>query len=413
MKQIEQAVLLSAITKKANLFELLEYDKEIFQNYNNRKIYEIIIDLFNSGKDVSVVSLHAVMIDCGLEKLYIEFITESATSPSIFDIRGILDKIKENADKEKIKIMAKDIYNLAMKNDIQYEEFIDKIYEIKNNKVFKNHNAIDFSELHEKDLDEIFNQSYYIPSGFRNIDDLLHGFFCGNTYIIAARPGQGKSAIAMQIARQMNTEVLFFSLEMRWNELYARYLSNISEAQAWKIEAKKLSSDEFNRVLKYHKTKKEKIIVLDDQFSLIPIISMIKKFHAIGRCRAVIIDYIQLISGADGENMNIKLTTISRMLKNTAMSLNIPIIFLSQLNRNIERTKSEPTLADLRDSGSLEQDSTGVIFLHRKDKEDPLKIIIAKNRKGKIGIVEDIEFEGPYVRFLEKDKKVNPEWFNL
>jgi replicative DNA helicase len=137
--------------------------------------------------------------------------------------------------------------------------------------------------------------------------------------------------------------------------------------------------------------------IIDDVYDINQIISITKAKHKRGEIDGVIIDYIQLCSGAKGENQNIKIGYISRSLKMLAQQLKIPVVGLSQFSRGSDKEDRQPELTDLRDSGSLEQDANCVMFLHTKKEERlkdvcPVSLIVAKNRGGRVGIIKDLVF---------------------
>jgi len=150
------------------------------------------------------------------------------------------------------------------------------------------------------------------------------------------------------------------------------------------------------------------MIVFDKNVTYASLINYANVFIKLKQPELMVIDYIQLVPGASGENQNLRISETSRALKLLAMNHNIPLLILSQLNREIEKSKREPVLADLRDSGALEQDASLVIFLHPVD-EDKMNIIVAKNRKGRTGKIEDkIYFDKQYSRFndIESGKEI-------
>lgn len=243
-----------------------------------------------------------------------------------------------------------------------------------------------------------------IPTFFTDLDKLFNGLNNSNLMIVAARPAMGKTAFALNIAENVcfkgKIPVGIFSLEMSAEQLVHRIVCSQSEVESDKIKTGALNGIEYQRVVTCVHEMQKSTMIIDDQPGL-KITDLrararrMKESHNIG---LLIIDYLQLISGSGSvrtqENRQNEISEISRMLKNLARELNIPIICLSQLSRKVEeRTGHRPVMSDLRESGSIEQDSDVVMFLLRREYYDPMdkpgmaEVIIAKNRHGAIGTV--------------------------
>lgn len=248
-----------------------------------------------------------------------------------------------------------------------------------------------------------------IMSGIKNLDSVTGGWQNGNLIIIGARPGMGKSAFALQLAKfpamSQSTPVAIFSLEMTSNELVGRMASSITGINNTKINQKKLNAGE----LMYLESNCDELInapiFLDDSPTLTTaqFKNKARKFYYENGVRLFVVDYLQFMNGLGG-NKEQQVSEISRGLKSTAKELNCPIIALCQLSRGVEqREDKRPVLSDLRDSGSIEQDADLVMFLYRPsyykitepyqygnhnlDPTDLLSINIAKGRGLKIGEV--------------------------
>jgi len=243
-----------------------------------------------------------------------------------------------------------------------------------------------------------------IPSHFSDLDKMLNGLNNSNLMILAARPAMGKTALALNIAENIcfknNVPVGIFSLEMSAEQLVHRVICSQSEVESAKIKTGSLSNLDFQRIVQCVGEMQQHVMVIDDQPGL-KITDLrararrMKESHHIG---FLVIDYLQLISGSGtnkgSENRQNEISEISRMLKNLARELDIPILCLSQLSRKVEeRPGHRPVMSDLRESGSIEQDSDIVMFLLRREYYDPhdkpglAELIIAKNRHGAIGTV--------------------------
>jgi replicative DNA helicase len=273
-------------------------------------------------------------------------------------------------------------------------------------------------------------------TGFSSIDTKTNGFQSGDVIILAARPGVGKTALALNFIvnaakdikerseKQPNNEiVLMFSLEMSSEELCNRMVSSVSMVELSAYKRSKLSTVDMHSVNNAIDTLSELPIYIDDDSSLtiMDIQSKIKQISMNHKVKLVVIDYLGLLKGptvsGNGYNRQLEVAMFSRTLKQIARTNNIPILVLAQLNRNMEQRKGEntrPMLSDLRDSGAIEQDADIVSFLSRVVAEDidgqenpkdtttiEVEYIIAKNRKGPTGAT-NLDFIRNISRFEEK-----------
>lgn len=243
-----------------------------------------------------------------------------------------------------------------------------------------------------------------IPTHFADFDKMLNGLNKSNLMILAARPAMGKTALAINIAENVcfrnKIPVGVFSLEMSAEQLVHRIVCSQAEVESDKIKTGSLNGVEFQRIVSAVHNMQQHTMVIDDQAGL-KITDLrararrMKESYGIG---FLVIDYLQLISGSGNsrgqENRQNEISEISRMLKNLARELNIPILCLSQLSRKVEeRQGHRPMMSDLRESGSIEQDSDIVMFLLRREYYDPMdkpgmaELIVAKNRHGAVGSV--------------------------
>lgn len=259
-----------------------------------------------------------------------------------------------------------------------------------------------------------------LKTGFADLDKKTAGFQKGDLIIVGARPAMGKTTFAQNLAYNIaninKRGVLFFSMEMAANEIVDRMISDIADVDNWRMRTGNLSDEEFSRVEDALGEIDELPIYIDDT-SAMTIAEMRNKSrravhdHDIG---VVVVDYLQLMAGSDryAGNRVQEITEISRGLKILARELEIPVIALAQLSRNVTgRDDPRPVLSDLRDSGSIEQDADLVMFLHRPDyykkpeEEDTniTELLIRKHRHGAIGLIE-LYFDGEKSRFMSLDK---------
>lgn len=396
----EKTVLACSLVKKENMLGLMENEKDIFYLEDHRRIFQIMRELYEAGQDIDLTVLAARINDTHDERL--KEIIPSLINGYTINYNYLLNGLVLLMHKRRLIETAKDLFNAVMSGKVEYMDFLDKIVQIAadiNKPSEKEYCTI--ADLSTADLDELFQTGSYVQTGFPSLDERIIGLFKGQLVIIAGRPGLGKSTFALNIADNTGLETLLFSLEMKRTEIYARILSKHALVEAWKIEGKKLERSEAFEVHKAHIDVKDKIKItlFDSGQNFARIVSNINKFVELKKPQLIIIDYLQLIKGAQGENQNIRIGNITGALKNLAMQLNVPIILLSQLSRDSEKERRRPTLSDLRDSGNIEQDADVVIFIH--EEENINEIIVAKSRKGKKGKILSISFDKPYSRFVD------------
>lgn len=251
-----------------------------------------------------------------------------------------------------------------------------------------------------------------LPSGIVDLDSKTGGFHDGELCILAARPGVGKSALAMTIATNAGAAGfagLILSLEMSRSELATRYLCGHAEVKSQHLRAGKLSGNQIARIIQAGESGSKLPIWVNDSGTLRSrdIRSIARKAKAATNCRLVIVDYLQLITPEDSRvNRVDQVGEMSRSLKLLARDLELPVICLAQLNRQVEQRGSDsiPRLSDLRDSGNIEQDADTVIFLSRLSQQQPNEVVetitatVAKQRNGPIGSVS-LAFRKDTMRF--------------
>lgn len=259
-----------------------------------------------------------------------------------------------------------------------------------------------------------------IGTGYTLLDEYTSGFQNSELIIIAGRPSHGKTAFALNIARNAavihKKSVAFFSLEMSYRELILRLLSSEAKVDAKKLKTGKTSSDEWKKVANsYHRLKTN--IYIDDtsELSVLELRAKARRMKLDYGIDIIFVDYLQLVKGMDNpERRDLEVAYVSRSLKALAKDLDIPVVACAQLNRGIEQRGKEkrPQLADLRESGAIEQDADVVIFVHRpfiskkpdegsenyESEKTKAEIIIGKQRNGPIGDL-DLMFISEYTKF--------------
>lgn len=264
-----------------------------------------------------------------------------------------------------------------------------------------------------------------VPSFFPKLDSLLSGFQKSDMIIVGARPSVGKTSFALDIAREVgmhNLTVGLFSLEMSKDQVVDRLIASQAQVSLWRMRSGQLRDEiEFQAVQQsLDRLSKAKIFIDDTpSMNIMQIRSMARRLQIEHGLDIIIIDYLQLIQPrTNSDNIVQQITEISRNIKALARELQVPVLILSQLSREMERREVKiPKLSDLRDSGSLEQDADVVIFLARKESQDSMQglpdeqnltnIIIAKHRNGPTGAME-LRFQSEYASFRTIDTVHTP-----
>lgn len=265
-----------------------------------------------------------------------------------------------------------------------------------------------------------------LKTGFAQFDYITNGLQRSNLIVLAARPGIGKTAFALNIATnaaldpKVNAKVAIFNLEMAGEELVQRMYSSVGKISMSNLKSGNLTAPETKRLVETHKKLSEASIYIDDTASTNPmdIMSKCRRIAQDRKLDLVIVDYLQLMSlGKKTESRQNEVSTMSRQMKLLARELDVPVILLSQMNRStesVDRKDKEPLLSDLRESGAIEQDADIVLFLakdpssEKGDKEILVDLHIAKHRNGSQGKV-NLNFVGEEVRFYSLTKEERDE----
>ena len=254
-----------------------------------------------------------------------------------------------------------------------------------------------------------------LPTGFKDADEMLDGLKGGDLIIVAGRPSMGKTAFALNIAENValnNKPALIFSMEMGDTQLATRCLSSVGKVNGKALASGRLTDDDWDRVTIAMGKMHEAPLVIDQsaQLTVSQMRARARRQKRKGGLALVVIDYLQLMSGK-GNNRNEELGDITRGLKAMARDLDVPVICLSQLSREVEkRGDKRPILSDLRESGAIEQDADVVMMLYRDDyydKQSPFKglaeLLIRKNRMGACGDIHMV-FQPEFSRFCDADR---------
>ncbi|MBU2010459.1 replicative DNA helicase, partial [Patescibacteria group bacterium] len=381
----------------------------------HRKIFRAMLDLYSKNQPIDLLSLSSRLKEKKeLQNIggssYLTEIIEGV--PSSANVKYYADIIYKKFILRNIIVAADHIAELGYNEHLELEQLIDEVEK----KVLQatNINSRQKFALLKPLLTEAFERIEKlhnskgqeirgIRTGFTNIDDKLAGLQKSDLIIIAARPSVGKTALALDIARQTaikyKTKVGIFSLEMSSQQLVDRMLSAQARVDSWRLRTGKLNTDEdFLSIQTALGELSKAPIFIDDNASntVLSIRSVARKMKKEQGLDLIIVDYLQLIHPTKNyDSMVNQVTEISRALKGLARELEVPVLALSQLSRAIEQRGGRPRLSDLRDSGSIEQDADVVMFIHRDDKQKDesektniAEILIEKHRNGPTGKVE-------------------------
>jgi replicative DNA helicase len=413
-------MLLSA-EAMADVVEIL--DAEDFYRSAHGKIYSAVRALFGHGEPVDVITaVDALRRSGSLEEvggaLYLRDLVDEVPTPA-----GAPHYAKIVADaalRRRLIAASADIMDLAYVGSDDADAIADgaeqRIYDVARREDSEDAAAIgDLVDDAMTELESIQNrESAYtgLPTGFRDLDDLTSGLQPGNLVIIAARPGIGKSSLAMNIARNVAVQhepVAMFSLEMSRYEIGMRLLCAEARVPWDRIRNKRVGPDDWTRVVSAGETLHDAPLSIVDAGN-VNIVDIRAKARRLKTSKQglslIIVDYLQLMTSPitrRQDNRQQEVAEISRSLKLLAKELKVPILALSQLNRNPEaRADKRPQLSDLRESGSLEQDSDVVMFIHRDDldpeKKREAELIMAKHRNGPTGSIR-LSFEPSLTQF--------------
>jgi len=427
----EMAFLGSIMLRPESLYEVLDLVHEkSFYSERHRVIYSHMMDLFGKSQPIDFLSLsNKLREQSKLESAGGEdYLSELAnTVPSSANIKHYAEIVQKKDLMRRLIEASEHISTLGFDESGDIEDILDsaekKVFE-----VTKNFSSNDQFKALKPLLIEAFDKIEQlasskgevggIPSGFKNIDNLLAGFHKSDLVILAARPSVGKTAFALDVARrtavQHQTKVGIFSLEMSAEQLVNRILAAQSQVDSWKIR-KGLIQDSYEHIRNALDELSRADIFIDDHpgATSLRMRSTARKLKSEKGLDMLIVDYLQLMTPTAtraSDSMVQQVTELSRSLKHLARELQIPVMALSQLSRDVEKRGGEPRLSDLRDSGSIEQDADVVMFIHNADMEQDREkqamirkdLIVAKHRNGPVGRAR-FNFDSEKTSFVELD----------
>lgn len=433
---IEKAVLGAMLLDREAVAKVIEVlDKTSFYSPAHQKIYGVMVTLFEKGDPVDALTVVEELrrrgeLNQAEDPLYVTELTRDVTSSANVEYHARI--VLEKALLRSLIAASSDVTTRAYGDSEDALDLLDdaeqKIFQISERRLKKTFTPINRA-LHEtfELLQEIHGKHSGItgvPTGFPDLDNLTGGFQNSDLVIVAGRPSQGKTALALSLARnaslhkEKRTGVAIFSLEMSEHQLIIRMLSSEARVNAHQLRTGRLHEDHWKNLSRNVGRLAEAKIFIDDSATLgiLELRAKARRLKAEQNIGMIIVDYLQLVQGPRApESREREISMISRSLKALAKELNIPVMALSQLNRAVEsRTDRRPMLADLRESGAIEQDADVVLFVHRPEtygilemKDDDgvvistegmAEIIIGKQRNGPTGIVR-LAFRKEYAGF--------------
>jgi replicative DNA helicase len=423
----EQCVLGGMLLSKDAISDVLDVIKgPDYYRPAHQLIHEVILDLYGRGEPADPVTVSAELTrrgDIGRMGGAPYLHTLIASVPTAANAGYYARIVRERAILRRLVEVGTRIVQLGYSGDGEADELVDRaeaeVYGVTDRRVAEDYARL--SEIMPGALDEIEaigsrgGTLTGVPTGFADLDALTNGLHPGQMIVIAARPAIGKSTLALDLARAASVHAsqacVIFSLEMSRNEITMRLLSAEARVALHHMRTGQLSDDDWTRLARRMSEVADAPLFIDDSpnMSMMEIRAKCRRLKQRQDLKLVIIDYLQLMSSPKRvENRQQEVSELSRSLKLLAKELNVPVVALSQLNRGPEqRTDKRPMLSDLRESGSIEQDSDMVILLHREDayeRESPrageADFIVAKHRNGPTTTVT-VAFQGHYSRFVD------------
>jgi replicative DNA helicase len=409
--EAEISILGGVLLDNESLNRVLEVMKEgDFYRENHRKIFSAILHLYEQSEPVDLITLaEALKNRQALEEVGgIEYLNSLVNSvPTAANIAYYAKIVKEKSILRKLINRSTEIINQVYSVSGEVDDFLDQaersIFEIGEDRVRPSFYPLkDIVKSSFKTIERLYEKKQLITgvaTGFTRLDELTSGLQPADLIIVAGRPSMGKTAFALNICQHAAIEsaipAAIFSLEMAKEQLALRMLCSEAKVDAHRLRSGFLSESDWPKLTRAAGNLSEAALFIDDSpgISALEMRAKSRRLKAEHNIGLIVVDYLQLMRGrADSDTREQEISDISRSLKSLAKELNLPVIALSQLNRRVEeRGDKRPQLADLRESGAIEQDADLIIFLYRdevynKSEDNPNKgkaeIIIGKQRNG-------------------------------
>lgn len=422
--EAEECVLGSILIDNDALLQISEFLRpEHFYDLNNAKVFEAMMKLYEQRSPIDIVTVAEKLKEMKVIKRVggKAFLSRLANDvPTSANVESYGQIIKSLSAKRELISAAGRISEKSFDEGVPSPELLD----------FAEQEIFALSQKHLKSvptsLKEVLTASFDrldelqkmgsglrgVPTGFKQLDSMLAGMQDSNLIILAARPGVGKTAFGLNIARYVSVEkklpTCVFSLEMSKEELADRLLVRQGLIDAWKLKTGQLTDDDFSSYSEAMGVLAEAPLYIDDTpgLTVTELRTKARRLQVDKGIKFIIVDYLQLMHGMSRDNRVQEVSEISQGLKNLARELKVPVMALAQLNRQMESRGGKPKLSDLRESGSIEQDADVVMFLHREDEEvrEMVTCSIEKHRNGPTGQF-NLYFNGKQVSFFDVEKK--------
>lgn len=423
--EAERSILGAILLDSDALVSIVQILKpEHFYKEAHGDILAAIIDLFEKREPIDLITLTAQLKKKGkLDKVGgAAYLSELASLvPTAANVAQYAQIVRDHFVKRQLISASTKISQLAFDDTGDVRTILDEteqaIFSLSQEQLRQNFMPLRDALAESFDrLDELHKKAgglRGVPTGFWDLDSKLAGLQDSNLIILASRPGQGKTSLALNIAANVAVReglpVGIFSLEMSKEELVDRLLVSQSEVDAWKLKTGRLDDNDFDKLQEAMGVLADAPLFIDDTpaANIMEMRTKARRLQVEHGLSLLIVDYLQLIHGRNLENRVQEVSEISQSLKNLARELKIPVLACSQLSRAVEQRGSrKPQLADLRESGAIEQDADVVMFIWRQDADniEQVKLDIQKHRNGPTGEI-DMTFKADRVKFYGVDKQ--------
>lgn len=410
LDRAELAVIGAAVLSGGQILEDLDFNPRDFRAPNYEHAYRVIDQLRRDGKPIdAITATNALAEDGGKDLALIHRAVDETPSPeTAVHYAGI---VQDAASRRRLSLVGKQITLLA-DNPGDADALIEEARKILDNNV--THTKAEpvqyVWETIEATINELDSDDNFIPTPWENLNHIIGGLRPGALYTIGARPSVGKSVVGVQLAQAMSQHgsVAFFSLEMSQSDVNKRILSNTRKiSMGHLMNPKQITPQDWEKIADWTANYRQPIAVAKSQsIDLTGIKRFARNVNRREPLAGIVVDYLQLMAQAPGDKRarHEFVADMSRNLKLLAMDMNVPVIMLSQLNRQSEnRENKAPMLSDLRESGAIEQDSDVVILLHRQISgpgSEDMKMLVAKNRHGAANPA-NFTFRGHYSEIVD------------
>ena len=438
--EAEMSVLGGVLLENEALSRALEFlTASDFYRESHRKIFGALLALSEKNEPADLVTLTGVLKDRGdLEDVggstYLATLVDYV--PTAANIAYYCKLVKEKSVARKLIEVSTDIATRGYEGG-DMEEILDhaekSIFEISENRIRPSYYPVrDILKDTFKSIEKLYERKELVtgvPTGYHDMDKMTAGLQPSDLIILAGRPSMGKTAFALNLLENATTHsekpvtAAIFSLEMSKEQLVQRLLCSIARVDAGRLRTGHLGESDWPKLTMAAGQLTEAQIFIDDTpaITVLELRSKARRLKAEHGLGLIIVDYLQLMRGSNPESRQQEISEISRSLKALAKELDLPVVALSQLNRSLEsRTDKRPMMADLRESGAIEQDADVIMFVYRdavycddcksrektcdKGHDKDAEIIIGKQRNGPIGTVH-LTFRGEFTRFENQAKR--------